>query len=225
MLVLDHHLYRCFTGQDIQTSAHDHAGTLRDPNNGIVQTLGRVGSSLVVGEWSAALNPGSIKFDNDVEHRVFAKAQLELFERTCAGWFFWTYKKGEGWDNGWSFRDVQLSEVLPAWLGGLRGRIPVDGADQHRRDAQRVQSQAAHNAWWDQHPGQYDHERFEQGFATGWDDSYAFFRSVPLGAPAPEIGFKTEWARRRSGDGYWEFEHGFNQGVAAAREDYAQHYC
>ena len=94
MLVLDHHLYRCFTGEDISTSAHDHAGHLHDPNNGIVQTLGRVGSSLVIGEWSAALNPGSIKFDNDVEHRVFANAQYELFERTCAGWFFWTYLDG-----------------------------------------------------------------------------------------------------------------------------------
>ncbi|KAF9036051.1 hypothetical protein BDZ89DRAFT_1110732 [Hymenopellis radicata] len=68
-------------------------------------------------------------------------------------------------------------------------------------------------------------KKFKGGFARGWGDSYAFFRSVHVGAPAPEIGFKTEWARRRSGDGYWEFEHGFNQGVTAAREDYAQHYC
>ncbi|KAF8911874.1 glycoside hydrolase superfamily [Mucidula mucida] len=149
MLVLDHHLYRCFTGEDIQTSAHDHAGALRDPNNGIVQTLGRVGNSLV--------------------HRVFANAQLELFER-------------EGWDNGWSFRDVQLSEVLPAGLGAY--------ADTG------CAARSKSSAWWDQHPGQYNHERFGQGFAIGWDDSYAFFRS---------IGFKTEWARRRSGDGYWEF--------------------
>ncbi|KIY72879.1 glycoside hydrolase family 5 protein [Cylindrobasidium torrendii FP15055 ss-10] len=232
MLVLDHHLYRCFTGEDTQTPADDHAGRLRDPNNATPQLFGRVGSSMVIGEWSAALNPGSIKYDNDKEHRVFANAQYELYERTCAGFFFWTYKKGEGWDNGWSFRDVQRSEVLPSWIGGMRGRIPPDGSDAQRRDAaghaatgQLINRQASHSGYWSTQSGNYNFARFGEGFFMGWNDSYAFFRSVPIGAPVPEIGFRAEWARRRSGDGYWEFEHGFNQGADAARHDYASNYC
>ena len=32
LLVLDHHLYRCFTGSDITTTAMQHAGALADPN-------------------------------------------------------------------------------------------------------------------------------------------------------------------------------------------------
>jgi len=39
-------------------------------------------------------------------------AQLQLYERHCAGWFFWTYKKEQSGDRGWSLRDAVASGVF-----------------------------------------------------------------------------------------------------------------
>jgi glucan 1,3-beta-glucosidase len=79
--------------------------------------------SIVVAEFSAALNPSSMpkgcdSGEQDRQRRVFLRAQLDLFERTCAGWFFWTLKKGDGWDAGWSAKDAARAEILPGWVGG-----------------------------------------------------------------------------------------------------------
>ena len=96
LVALDHHLYRCFTDSDIHTSANEHARALRDrmPDvfSRVAEKLGRVHGGLVVGEWSAALNPGSLMGEED-EVKNYVSAQLELYERYCAGWYFWTYKK------------------------------------------------------------------------------------------------------------------------------------
>ena len=73
---------------------------------------------------------------------------------------------------------------------------------------------AAHEAWWGQYPGHYEHWRFGEGFVRGWDDAYAFLSAPP--APAgtiTEIGYKGPWTKRRSaehaqekgGGNVWEF--------------------
>ncbi|KAH9474939.1 Glucan 1,3-beta-glucosidase 3 [Psilocybe cubensis] len=101
MAVLDHHLYRCFTAEDIRTSVDDHIRAMDDPNgishvlSSASEKVGRVGGGLVVGEWSGALNPGSLAgISNENEKKkAYVAAQLRMFDRSCGGWFFWTYKK------------------------------------------------------------------------------------------------------------------------------------
>jgi glucan 1,3-beta-glucosidase len=131
--VLDHHLYRCFTKEDGATPAGQHASNLRDPNGGAAKMLGaaaekaaEAGGGLVIGEWSGALNPGSMKgISGDAETRARAEyvgAQLALYERVCSGWFFWTYKKEQGGDRGWGWRDAVEGGVFPQWVGIRAGR-------------------------------------------------------------------------------------------------------
>lgn len=127
---VDHHLYRCFTRNDISTPVMQHIASLSDPNTFFPQMFSRAsdklataGSALIVGEWSAALNPGSLKGVAD-EHRVrasYVQAQLSLFELYCAGSFFWTYKKERRGDQGWSFREAVESGIFPNTVG----MIPV----------------------------------------------------------------------------------------------------
>lgn len=126
LLVLDHHLYRCFTGSDITTKVGQHASALADPGGWTqklfersAERLGRAGGGLVVGEWSGALNPGSLE-RRDGEQAEYVKAQIGLYEKLCGGWFFWTYKKNGGKDTGWSFRDAVEAGVLPEWVGGMK---------------------------------------------------------------------------------------------------------
>ena len=81
-----------------------------------------------------------------------------------------------------------------------------------------------HTQYWSQYPGNYDHSRFSSGFITGWNDAYEFIQLTPIGsATISDIGFKGTWAMKRTSDhdkSYWEFEHGFMQGVACAVDDF-----
>lgn len=139
---LDHHLYRCFTAEDIHMPISQHSNSLRDPNATTPQLFARVSSKLagcssaiVVGEWSGAVNPGSIHgLDQQAEtnaRREYVDAQLALYEQHCAGWFFWTYKKEDGGDRGWSMRDAVEGSVFPGFIG-MKTRINHGFDDRER---------------------------------------------------------------------------------------------
>ncbi|PPQ71288.1 hypothetical protein CVT26_011938 [Gymnopilus dilepis] len=236
LTVLDHHLYRCFTPSDIHTAAEDHARALSDPSaptprmlDNAAEKAGRAGGGVIIGEWSGALNPSSLRGVAD-EQRHFISAQLELFERVCAGWYFWTYKKQWQGDTGWSWRDASDRGVFPSPVG-IRQR-EVGHEDAHRqtvaRDAAKNRALVAHTQYWSQYPGSYDHSFFDAGFICGWDDAYQFFLSTPpTSLSVNQIGFTRAWARRRasttySGEHYWEYETGFLQAAEAAAQDYGQ---
>ncbi|PCH35019.1 glycoside hydrolase family 5 protein [Wolfiporia cocos MD-104 SS10] len=143
--VLDHHLYRCFTTQDISTPVAEHTRALTDPDQWAPQMFARVGQKLesagcgiVIGEWSGGLNPGSLQDieDGDQARRQYVEAQLQLYDRCCAGWFFWTYKKERGGDTGWSLKDAVQARAFPAWVG-MRAIKPIGDAQNRDRDASK----------------------------------------------------------------------------------------
>ncbi|KAF8074494.1 glycoside hydrolase superfamily [Lyophyllum atratum] len=240
-IVLDHHLYRCFTSDDNKTPAPEHTRQLSDPSCHTPQTLaraseklGRKGGGLIVGEWSGALNPGSLTGAPE-EQGAYVRAQLGLYEKFCAGWFFWTYKKQWGGDTGWSLRDAVGAGVFPDRVG-LRKKGEVRKDKERRVKARDEEKEKAldadywkteeHTRFWAQYPGKYEHWRFGDGFVKGWDAGYVFIDSSPSNDPygrVTELGFKGAWARQTTqdhGKGYWEYEHGFVQGVDAATRDF-----
>jgi len=136
LMVLDHHLYRCFTSSDINTPAADHTRALDPETKGhtadhftsLSEKLGLVpgGSGIVVGEWSGAFNPGSLRTSSSggwEETKQFIDTQIRLYDKTCAGFFFWTFKKQHPGDFGWSLRDAVGSGTFPDRIG-LRSTIP-----------------------------------------------------------------------------------------------------
>jgi glucan 1,3-beta-glucosidase len=93
---------------------------------------------MIIGEFSASLDPHSFPpncddTEKDRHRRVFLRAQLDLYEEFCAGWFFWTLKKGNGWDAGWSAKDSMTAEILPRWVGGKVKRQDLGGVSQEQR--------------------------------------------------------------------------------------------
>jgi glucan 1,3-beta-glucosidase len=234
--VLDHHLYRCFTHEDITTSAGQHSRNLTDLNAGTPQLLSRVaqkldgaGSALIIGEWSGALNPGSLRDvgNEDSARREWVHAQLSLYERYCAGYFFWTYKKENSGDKGWSLRDAAKAHIFPYRVGLIgRDKVLREDSEWHVRRAQardnalgrfivditfglRVDKSSTltpsgqHQGYWSQYPGHYEHWRFDDGFLRGWDDAWLFFRSIsnlPASSSIPELGFKGPWLKVRLGE-------------------------
>lgn len=235
LTVLDHHLYRCFTSSDIHTTASDHTSALRDDSAStprmlalVSEKLGRAGGGIVIGEWSGALNPGSLQppgaeFE---KKREFVSAQLALFDKYCGGWFFWTYKKEHRGDTGWSWQDAVEAGIFPASVGIKYRQMEADDIMKRTniRDEMKDDALATHTRYWSKYPGYYDHSRFSSGFITGWDDAYAFIQLTPKGSTTvSEIGFKGAWAMKRTNNhdkSYWEFEHGFMQGVACAVVDF-----
>jgi len=140
-VILDHHLYRCFTPEDIGVLAYDHAGRLWDLNGDARRTFARVtdklgsaGCDMIVGEWSGALNPMSLDPlpNHDHARSQFIQAQVDLYEQYCAGYFFWTYKKQWGGDKGWSFQDAVRGGVFPKSIG-LHPRRPLEHHSEEAR--------------------------------------------------------------------------------------------
>ncbi|KAJ3794347.1 glycoside hydrolase superfamily [Lentinula aff. detonsa] len=237
-LVLDHHLYRCFTTQDQGKSASQHAGEVHPSNNGpsasmLANASKETQGSIIIGEWSAALNPASLSSYSDHESKLAAQrewghAQWEAYEQWCAGWFFWTLKKEGGSDRGWCYYTAVEQGVLPAQVDRLKVAF-VSGrhSDDSLRERGQMEKQSAtqaHVEWWNQHssnPNEFEHWRFEEGFNQGWEDSMAFFfaSGVLCGSV---IGFLGQWKRLRTGAHrrergdskmVWEFEHGFEQAI------------
>ena len=123
-VVIDHHFYRLFGDPNENLDGEGQARQLRGDQAGNFAWLcEQARGNLVVGEWSGALKWENIKHlpdgERDRQHREFVRAELEMYERSSAGWFFWTLKK-DGWDAGWSARDEVRAEILPNWVGGAR---------------------------------------------------------------------------------------------------------
>ncbi|KAG7531295.1 hypothetical protein FFLO_04473 [Filobasidium floriforme] len=230
-VVVDHHLYRCFTAEDRGLSGDQHAQVLSQQFRHTFESWSKnAGRSLIVGEFSAALDPHSFPqgcndTEKDRQRREFLRAQLNLYEEFCAGWYFWTLKKGNGWDAGWSAKDASTAEILPGWVGGKVKRQNAGHGDRQPRLQHAFDS---HAGYWSTQPGPKEHDRFWEGINRGWDDAVMFMdhRFGPQRATSV-IGFDGPWIRRRTtehlqrrgqGPCVWEFEHGWRQGVAAAAE-------
>ncbi|KAL7421161.1 Glucan 1,3-beta-glucosidase 3 [Cryptotrichosporon argae] len=217
-VVVDHHLYRCFTDADKALSGDQHVQKLlNDFQNTFASQSAAARGAVIIGEWSASLDAHSLPPGPDTEkdrhRRAFARAELDLFERHAAGWWFWTYKKGGGWDAGWSARDAVQAEILPATVGKQYCQ-PAPGAEAEAC----ARKHDDHKTYWQAHGGSPNPEAFKPGFEQGWRDALLF---QTIGS---ELGFVSAWATRRRqeyergqslGKATWEWEHGFGQGVAA----------
>ncbi|OXB33360.1 cytoplasmic protein [Cryptococcus neoformans] len=224
-VVLDHHLYRCFTEEDKCQTGTDHANNLRFGFRGrFAQQCEAAKGSLVVGEWSASLDPRSFPQgmpdgEKDAQRRAFVQAQLEIFESHSGGYWFWTYKKGEGWDAGWSATNASQAEILPGWVGSrqFKGAPP-----SHIKDQELQNGHKSHADYWAANGGSPNPDMYAPGFSQGWDDALIFLSAQ--GSPS-EMGFVHQWAVRRQaefesqghklGHAAWEWEHGLKQGVEA----------
>lgn len=121
-VVLDHHLYRCFTDDDKQFSGDQHAHKLiTEFGPYFAAQSDKIKKNLVVAEWSACLNLDKVKTsgagDEDAQRRAFVRAELDLLEKNTGGWWFWTLKKDPGWDPQWRLGDAIQAEIMPFWVG------------------------------------------------------------------------------------------------------------
>jgi glucan 1,3-beta-glucosidase len=225
-LILDHHYYRCFTPQDCSKSAAHHAAEIQPGKNGpafghLKEHSSKLNKNIIIGEWSAALNPGSLKDcgnDKKKHQMEWARAQLNAFNDQCAGHFFWTLKKEGHTDVGWCLYSAIEQGILPSGLGRPRNGVDISQLEEKGRRSLEENYQG-HVKYWNQHNGgkQMHHEKYRDGFAQLYKDCIDFYRSC-----GDEIGFGPHWVACRaaahsrdsgSKDGEWEFHHGGNMAI------------
>lgn len=134
--------------------------------------------------------------------------------------------------GGWGFKQQTKAGAItaPHYLGlsaqDINSRIDQAASQQ---DAKKQATVGAHCHYWDtNHPGQYEHQRFETGWTTGFQDAMAFFgmkaRGGLPGSGGDKIGMLDLWVRKRilesgqAGKFVWEFEQGLRQGVKSFYE-------
>jgi glucan 1,3-beta-glucosidase len=106
-----------------QYRAHSRKDKKRPVGNHLLHTLNRTPRQLlkmarhhpvVVGEWSLALDKGSLKGLSDEQklmaYRSYGAAQMMAYSEASA-WFYWTYRTEDG--GTWSFRDCIEQGLLP----------------------------------------------------------------------------------------------------------------
>nr|POE88352.1 glucan 1,3-beta-glucosidase 3 [Quercus suber] len=233
-VIIDTHLYWCFSDADKQKSPQQIADEVQhklgalDGKDGSV--IDRGAAQAIVGEYSCVLSEDAWKKGGgnpkDDLVRLFGQAESHRYQQRAGGSFFWTYRMDWMPGGEWGFKKMTEIHAItpPAALtlspDDVQSRVQNAQSQQQERKQKTV---ASHTNWWDtNHPGQYEHWRFEQGWDTGYTDALAFFHArAQKGWPgADKIGMLDMWVLKRlreSGQGgkfVWEFEQGLRQGVS-----------
>jgi aryl-phospho-beta-D-glucosidase BglC (GH1 family) len=232
-VVVDTHLYWAFSEGDKQKSPQqittEAQSSLHALNGKDGSVIDHGAAQAIVGEYSCVLTEdswakGSGTGKDDLV-RQFGNAESKRFQERAGGSFFWTYKMDWMPGGEWGFKQMTDSHAItpPFSLtldsGDVQSRIQnAQGQQQDKRG----DSVGAHAHYWDtNHPGTYEHQRFEQGWDVGFSDAMAFFgqRSQKGLNGGDKIGMLDLWVLKRlkdSGQGgkfVWEFEQGLRQGI------------
>ncbi|KAF9069861.1 glycoside hydrolase superfamily [Rhodocollybia butyracea] len=114
-IVQDHHSYFVYTPKDNAEPARNHTD---DVQTTVAAQLASSNVSLphnlIIGEWSCALTPDSLKDEMDPQQarRAFCMAQEDVYSQTTPGNSFWSYKK-EDCDPDWCFLNA-VGNSLPS---------------------------------------------------------------------------------------------------------------
>lgn len=223
-IVIDTHCYRMFTSEDQNKSAqqilddlqNDFLTNIRDNSKGIDFMLGEFSCVLSGNSWNLSnVNPDD---PNDPERKnlaaKFGKCQVELaLQRAPAGIYFWSYKFPYLWGE-WDARIV-----LGDYINAPKVKQPSEGAFELMRDSELE----AHKNYWNNVGGNYEFERYLDGFQDGWNDCESFAKSGSMIGRREAIKFARLQNHIQSKgwlDHLWEYEQGYDKSV----EQYANNF-
>ncbi|KAK4541399.1 hypothetical protein LTR36_008000 [Oleoguttula mirabilis] len=230
-VVIDTHLYWCFSNEDKKKSPQiiatevQHKLSALDGKDGSVVDHGA--AQAVVGEYSCVLGEDTWArgqgAPKDQLIQQFGNAESTRFQQRAGGSFFWTYKMDWMPGGEWGFKNMTEKQAIVPPPSLTLSDVPSRVQHAQGQQGQLKQNAVgAHSHYWDtNHPGQYEHWRFEQGWDLGFGDAAAFFGMRSQGGVqgGDKIGMLDLWVLKRlrdSGQGgklVWEFEQGLRQGV------------
>ena len=127
-VVQDTHSYFVYTQQDRDMSASKHTSHIEGQVQKSMSDLAdKARGNMVVGEWSCALNPNSLRNSNNKRAATsdYCRAQTSTYLNATAGVMFWSWNMEHCSSNaGWCFKSVlprYMKNSYNAW--GLDGQI------------------------------------------------------------------------------------------------------
>lgn len=169
-IVIDHHVYRCFSEED---KSKEIDQIIQDLDGNILSGLSGE-ADFIIGEYSCVIDGQTWDRSNcNREEKVceFGQRQSKIFkERAKAGTYFWTFKFEHGDGGEWGFKPMIERNCIPTRQ--TEAQIPS------KDDYERVFNEhyEGHQKYWQtQNPNEsYEFWRYKEGFVTGWADATAF---------------------------------------------------
>lgn len=218
-VVIDDHVYRCFSDEDKQKCAGDLISGLEHtvlPDNVGDQ------ADFIIGEYSCVLDSQTWdKTQDDRSEKVkeYGRKQVETFKtKADTGCYFWCYKFQYGDGGEWGFRPMVESGSIPTRNESVS--LPSDG--QFQDTLNNLLSQ--HEQYWNsQNPNEhYEHWRYKEGFTTAWQDcmEFAKFDNSRIGRIcAWKEGRRNQHIQSKGSSGFlWEWDQGFQKALDIFRQ-------
>jgi hypothetical protein len=229
-IIVDTHYYWAFTDEDKKKSPQEVtaevATKLTELDGKAGSVVDRGGVQIIVGEYSCVLVEESWnKCDSTSREewvRHFGHAQSTRWQQRSGGSFFWTWKMDWMPGGEWGFQEQSdASNIVPpkhATLSQEARTSALQNAsgsrDQLFRDAMHQ-----HVSYWNAADpgGNYEHEKYEQGWRVGFQDAFTFLQG--RATQGDKIGMLEMWVMKRLREsGYrggftWMFEQGLRRGV------------
>ncbi|CCF57046.1 hypothetical protein KAFR_0C00510 [Kazachstania africana CBS 2517] len=206
-VVVDSHIYRCFSEDD----KSKHAGQIIE---GLPQSVNFPydKADYMVGEFSCVLDNATwnkTQGDRNVHIHDFGNAETKIFSQVSSwGWFFWTLQFQYGDGGEWGF--VPMMEK-----GNLlkRRNIPVNIP---KEKVDNIISE--HVEYWKKNGGEnFEHWRYEDGIKTAIADIQMFdkFDCSSLGRwHSWMVQRREQYIKLKNDSEYmWEWEQGFQRGL------------
>ncbi|GCE97405.1 glucan 1,3-beta-glucosidase 3 [Zygosaccharomyces mellis] len=213
-VVVDSHVYRCFSDTDKQKTAQEIINDL--PNSA---GLPKDQADYMVGEFSCVLDAQTWdKTQGDRDHLVsqYGSTETSVFSTNASwGWFFWTLQFQHGDGGEWGFIPMVNSSSIPRRLGEMRS-ILDDGQIQSL-----VQQHCDY--WRDKGGDKMEHWRYEDALKSSIADVKAFaeFNNSLVGRwHSWKIQRRQQYIEQKGDSDYmWEWDQGYQKGL-----DECNHY-
>lgn len=206
-VIVDTHIYRCFSDEDKSKSAEQ---IIKDLNKTVNLPYDK--ADFMVGEFSCVLDEqtwSKTKGDRKTWVEEFGKEQIKTFNKVASwGWFFWTlqFQWGDGGEWG----------IVPQVNNAA---IPIRNKKQVNIDSGAIQSIVSeHVNYWDDKGDRFEHERFMDGLNQAIDDIKNFnkFDSSRIGRLHAWVATRRSQYIKEHGDSefMWEWDQGYQRGLS-----------
>lgn len=213
-VVIDHHVYRCFSEND-RSKTPD--AIINELNGSVLSGLSAE-ADFIIGEYSCVLDTNTWKKCNvkrEDKVQEFGQRQSQIFkERAKTGYYFWTFKFEHGDGGEWGFKPMIERSCIPSRPVSIQTPLQNDYENifnEHYRNHQTY--------WQSQNPQEsYEFWRYREGFVTAWADAVAFarFDNSRIGRVVAWKQARLEEHIRARGDSkfIWQWLAGFHEALS-----------
>lgn len=213
-LIVDSHVYRCFSDSDKQKTAQQIINDLPNSVN-----LPKDQADYMLGEFSCVLDSQTWNKTNgnrDQLVKQFGNIQTSTFSKTSSwGWFFWTLQFEHGDGGEWGLIPMVNSSSIPERSSGTHSTL----SDSHIQSLVQQHS----DYWKDKGGDNMEHWRYEDALKSSIADIKAFagFNNSLVGRWHSWKAQRRQQYIQQKGDSssMWEWDQGYQKGL-----DESNHY-